>query len=131
MNSVGLPSPSQNRVQVTADVVALCGEEPSAEAVAAALQAAGSELDIRGAEQGGLVQLCDDSGRALVTIDGPLLVQVPDEAQRLLGADIDAPCPAWWIEARAVRDRPDALAVARRFADVLVAATGGCIWPSR
>lgn len=116
---------------MTADVVALCREEPGVEAVAAALQAAGSELDIRGVEQGGMVQLCDEGGRALVTIDGPLLVRVDGEARRLLDPGIEAPCPVWWIEARAAGRNPQALAIAQRFAGELAAATGGCVWPGQ
>lgn len=115
---------------MTADVIALCGEEPGVEAVAAALEAAGRGLDVRGVEEGGLVQLCDDSGRALVTIEGPLLVRVDDEARRLLDPAIEAPCPTWWIEARAARHSPEAREIAQRFADELVAATGGCTWTS-
>lgn len=116
---------------MTADVIALCREQPGVEAVAAALEAAGRGLGIRGVEQGGLVQLCDDSGRALVTIEGPLFVQLPDEARRLLDPAVEAPCPAWWIEARAARRSPEAFQIAQRFADELVAATGGCTWTSR
>ena len=116
---------------MTADVIALCREEPGVEAVAAALEAAGGGLGIRGVEQGGLVQLCDDSGRALVTIEGPLLVQVENEARRLLDPAIEAPCPAWWIEARAAGHSQEALEIAQRFAGELVAATGGCTWPGR
>jgi hypothetical protein len=116
---------------VTSDVIALCGAEPGAEAVAAALEAAGRGLGIRGVEHGGLVQLCDGNGRALVTVEGPLLVQVAGEARRILGPGIEAPCPAWWIEARADRHSPEAGEIAQRFAGQLVAATGGCTWTGR
>ena len=115
---------------MTADVIALCREQPGVDAVAVALEAAGRGLTVRGVEQGGMVQLCDEDGRALVTIEGPLYVQVDGEARRLLDPGIEAPSPAWWIEARAAGDRPEAVAIARRFAGELVAATGGCTWPA-
>ena len=115
---------------MTADVVALCREQPGVDALAAALEAAGRGLTVRGVEQGGMVQLCDEDGRALVTIEGPLFVQVDGEARRLLDPGIEAPSPVWWMEARAAAHRPEAIETAHRFAAELVAATGGCTWPA-
>jgi hypothetical protein len=115
---------------MTADVIALCRREPDASITLAALNAAGPGLLVRPVEQAGLIQLCDDDGRILVTIESPLLVRVPGEAGRLLGPEVDAPHPAWWVEARA-GDRVDGAAVARRFAAALAATTSGCTWPGR
>jgi hypothetical protein len=121
---------------MTADFVALCRHEPDTGTTLAALSAAGPELRVRGVEQAGLIQLCDDDGRTLVTIESPLLVRVPGEAGRLLGPGVDAPYPVWWVEARACADagttgHADGHAAARLFTEALAAATGGCIWPSR
>lgn len=114
---------------MTIDAVALCREQPDVRAVLGALLAAGPGLGVRPVERGGLVQLCDDAGAPLVTIEGPSLVQVPDEVERLL--DVAMPAPVWWVEVRARDRHRDAFGVARRLADALVAATGGVVWPTR
>lgn len=134
---------------MTADVIALCSREPDADAILAALYAAAPGLHVRPVEGAALIQLCDDHGRVLVTIDSPLLVRARGEADRILGEDAGAPHPAWWVEARAPgggttrrpgagtagchdsAGRPGGRQIARGFAEALVAATGGCIWPSR
>jgi hypothetical protein len=113
---------------VTHDVIALCGRQPDAGTTLAALQACGPDLRIDAIERGSLVRLCADDGRPLVTVEGPRLVQVPGEVQRLLGV-ADAPHPAWWVEARAVD--AGAAAIARRFAAALLSQTGGVSWSSR
>lgn len=119
---------------MTADVIALCRREPDADAILAALGAAGPGLRVRPIEHAGLIQLCGGDGRALVTIEGPLLVRVAGEADRILGPGSGAPHPAWWVEARAPSGGPAASPggreIARGFAEALVAATGGCTWPS-
>lgn len=127
---------------MTADFIALCRNEPDIGVTLAALAAAAPELRVRPIEQAMLLEVCDDDGRALVTIESPLLVRVPGEAARLLGPGVDAPHPAWWVEARATDgtapgggadddDRGDGRAVARRFVEALAAATDGCTWPGR
>jgi hypothetical protein len=113
---------------VTRDVIALCGRQPDAGTTLAALRACGPDLRVDAIERGSLVRLCADDGRALVTVEGPRLVQVPGEVQRLLGVE-DAPHPAWWVEARAVD--AGAAAIARRFAAALLSQTGGVSWSSR
>ncbi|MGH3993059.1 MAG: hypothetical protein ACRDSN_11435 [Pseudonocardiaceae bacterium] len=114
---------------MTVDVIALCREQPDIQATLAALLEAGPGLRLRPIERGGLVQLCDDGGAPLVTVEGPSLVQVPGKVERLLGTEI-AP-PVWWVELRARDHHPEALRVARRFAGVLAQATGGVTWPNR
>lgn len=114
---------------MTFDVVALCRAQPDVPAVLSALLAAGPALRVRPLPRGGLVQLCDDGGTPLVTVEGPTLVQVPGEVRRLLGVEVTH--PVWWVEARALRGRPDAAGIARRLADALVTATGGQTWSSR
>lgn len=114
---------------MTADVIALCPALPDVQAALAALRAAGAELRVRPIERGGLVQLCDDAGTALVTIEGPSLVQVPGEVERLLGVEVAV--PVWWVELRARDRHATALGVARRLAAVLAAATGGVTWADR
>ncbi len=116
---------------MSADVVALCVQQPDVQAVLSALLAAGPQLRVQPVQRGGLVQLCDDDGRPLVAIEGPTLVQVPGEAQRLLDAAVDVPSPVWWVETRDPGGHPEAAAIARRLADALVEATGGRVWSSR
>lgn len=116
---------------MTFDVVALCREQPEEAAVRSALTAAGPDLGVQALERGGLVQLCDDDGQPLVTIEGPMLVQVLGEVQRLLGIDVDAPYAVWWVEVRATDRHAEAAGVARRLGAALVEATGGQLWSSR
>ena len=49
--------------------------------------------------EGAVLRLCAPDGRPLVSVEAPLLVQVPGEAERLLGRNV--PVPFWWTEARA------------------------------
>jgi hypothetical protein len=115
---------------VTLDLVALCDRQPDAGMTLAAMQAAGPSLLVNTIERGSLVQLCDAEERPLVTIEGPRLVQVPGEVQRLLGVP-DAPHPTWWVESRALTHDPRAAVVARRFTAALLSLTGGVSWSSR
>jgi hypothetical protein len=115
---------------MTLDLVALCARQPDAGMTLAAMQACGPDLRLDTIERGSLVQLCDERERPLITIEGPRLVQVPGEVQRLLGVP-DAPHPTWWVEARAVSTVPEAAAIARRFAAALLSLTGGVSWSSR
>jgi hypothetical protein len=115
---------------MTLDLVALCGRQPDAGMMLAAMQACGPQLRVNTIERGSLVQLCDDDERPLVTIEGARLVQVPGEVQRLLGVT-DAPHPAWWVETRAVATDPQAPRIARRFTAALISLTGGVSWSSR
>ena len=107
---------------MTVDAIALCRERPDLAAVLGALPA----LQARPLPRGPLVQLCDGAGPPLVTLEGPTLVRVPGEVERLLGLVVDG--PVWWVEARA-RDA-DAYGLARRVAQALADAAGGTVWPT-
>jgi hypothetical protein len=117
---------------VTRDVVALLGTAPDVHDVAAALLAAGERFRVRSAAAGAVVQLCDDQGRPLVSIEVPVLVRVPGEVERLLGdqtaADVPSP-PLWWVETRAPSTREGAERLGRRFAEALAARCHGVVWP--
>ena len=106
---------------MTVDAIALCRERPDLAAALGALPA----LPVRPLPRGPLVQLCDGAG-PLVTLEGPVLVRVPGEVERLLGLVVDG--PVWWVEARA-RDA-GAYGLARRAAQALVDAAGGTVWPA-
>jgi hypothetical protein len=117
---------------VTRDVVALLPAAPEVADVAAALRAAGERFGIRQAAQGSVMQLCDEQGRPLVSIEVPVLVQVPGEVERLLGAEVAGrlpPPPLWWVETRAPSVREGAERLGRRFAEALAARCGGVVWP--
>jgi hypothetical protein len=112
---------------MTFDIVALCRARPDPAVMIAALEAAGPQLRVQaGAE---VVQLCDDRGIPLVSIEGPRLVQVPGEARRLLGVDVES--PVWWVETHARGGDADAEALARRFTAAVVAGSGGVSWSGR
>lgn len=111
---------------MTADLIALCREQPNREAVTAALVAAGPELRVAGDPSGALVRLLDRAGSQMFAVEGPILVQVAGEVERLLGRAL--PAPIWWVEVRAVSGRDDAFEAARRFAERLVGTLGGEVW---
>ena len=115
---------------MTYDLIALCERPPDTGTTLAAMHACGPDLRVNTVERGALVQLCTDDGAPLVTIEGARLVQVPGEAQRLLGIDDDLPCPLWWVEVRAT-GLPGAPRIARRFAAALLSVTGGVSWSGR
>lgn len=96
---------------------------------------AGPDLRVRGAGGGAVVQLRDDDGAPLVSIEAAQRVDVPGEVERLLGAETAArmPEPCWWVEVRAssaARGATDTAALAHRFADSLVDRLGGTVWSS-
>ncbi|KOU67738.1 DUF6177 family protein [Streptomyces sp. NPDC060334] len=116
---------------MTKDVIALTERMPDALAVLAGLLAGGPDLRVETAGEGAVVQLCDAEGRPLVSIEAPLLLQVPGEAARLLGPDAEpaGDGPAWWIEARATTGVPQAEQLAGAFAARLTMLLGGRVWP--
>jgi hypothetical protein len=115
---------------VTRDVVALLATAPDVHDVATALLAAGERFRVRSAAAGAVVQLCDDQGRPLVSIEVPVLVRVPGEVERLLGPLAGAPAaPLWWVETRAPSTREGAERLGRRFAEALAVRCRGVVWP--
>jgi hypothetical protein len=116
---------------MTYDVIALTRRTPDPQAIIAGMRAAGDELRVRQTANGAVIQLCDDQGRPLVSLETPVLVQVPGEIDRLLGPGYGdrLGLPVWWIEARAPSGRPEAEALARRFAAELARNLDGLVWP--
>ncbi|GHB84221.1 hypothetical protein GCM10010347_63890 [Streptomyces cirratus] len=113
---------------MTKDVVALTERMPDPWTVLAGLLSGGPDKLVDAAAEGAVVQLCDEQGRPLVSIEAPLLVQVEGEAERLLGATAP-PVPFWWTEARATTGVEDAARLAGTFAARLAALAGGSVWP--
>lgn len=113
---------------MTYDVIAILHHMPDQHAVLAGMHAAGGDLRVNEIADRGILQLCDDNGAPLISIEVPVLIQVPGEVERLLG--IPEPIlPIWWIEARATPgDR--AAELARRFAAELAQRLGGTVWTS-
>jgi hypothetical protein len=113
---------------VTYDVVALLERMPSDSDRLAALGATGPEHRVRAVAAGMVIQLCDDEGEPLVSIDTPMYIQVPGEAARLLGTTLaDVPTPTGWVEIRAAA-RDGGSELAWRYAEELVGLAGGRIW---
>lgn len=116
---------------MTKDVIALTERMPDAMSVLAGLLAGGPDLRVGAVGEGAVVQLCDDAGQPLVSVEVPLVVQVPGEAARLLGdgAVPDGDGPLWWVEARAAAGVPRAEELAGAFAARLTMLLGGRVWP--
>ncbi|MEV4433424.1 DUF6177 family protein [Streptomyces sp. NPDC049555] len=116
---------------MTKDVIALTRRMPDAMSVIAGLLAGGPDVHVETAGDGAVIQLCDAEGRPLVSIEAPVMIQVPDEADRLLGPGTEPPGeePQWWMEARATTGVPEAEQLAGAFAARLTMLLGGRVWP--
>ncbi|WP_371633283.1 DUF6177 family protein [Streptomyces sp. NBC_01259] len=116
---------------MTKDVIALTERMPDVLSILAGLLAGGPDLRVGTTGEGAVVQLCDAEDRPLVSIEVPLMLQVPGEATRLLGpgAEPSSDGPAWWVEARAAAGVPEAEELAGAFAARLTMLLGGRVWP--
>ncbi|MCW2886831.1 MAG: hypothetical protein QOE54_3496 [Streptosporangiaceae bacterium] len=108
------------------DLVALVREQPDAAAVLDGMMAMGEQLEVR--THPAAVHVHDLAGRLLVSIETPMLVQVPGEVERLLGVQVNV--PTWWVNIRAAAEPPEAERIARKFSDDLVRWQGGMVWPA-
>ncbi|GAA1807203.1 hypothetical protein [Actinomadura chokoriensis] len=115
---------------MSSDLVALVRRTPDVHAVADGMIAMGEPLELRGGEPEPTL-LYDAEGRLLVSIEDPVQVSAQSEIRRLLGAEFAdrVGVPVWWIDVRAVADIPEAMRVARAFADSLVRWLGGTVYP--
>ncbi len=115
---------------MTHDVIALVQQAPDVRAIVAGMVQAGDRLKVRGAGDGAVVQLCDDDGRPLVSIEAPQRIAVEGEVERLLGAEFAerVTVPFWWVEARSSDNEAGSAELGRRFADELVRRLGGSVW---
>ncbi|GAB1644207.1 hypothetical protein [Krasilnikovia sp. MM14-A1259] len=116
---------------MTYDVIALVPEIPDPRDIVAGMVAAGEQLRVAETANGAVIQLCDDTGRPLVSLETPVHVRVPDEISRLLGPELGARVtgPVWWLEARAPSDQPAAVALAHRYAHEIARRLNGHVWP--
>jgi hypothetical protein len=110
---------------MTVDVIAVCKARPDVEAEIGAFIAAGPDLFISPGHRSPILQLLDEEQHPVLAVDGPRLVQVPGELQRLLGVPGDVE-PMWWVEMRVPAGRE--AAPARRLAEHLVQRCGGFVW---
>ncbi|GHE66148.1 hypothetical protein GCM10018785_38660 [Streptomyces longispororuber] len=117
---------------MTKDVIALTPAMPDAAALVAGLHAGGPGLGVTTAADDAVIQLRSPGGRPLVSVEAPVVVHTPGEAQRLLGPEFPAPdVPFWWTEARASTALPEAEALAGSFCGRLTLLLGGTTWPPR
>jgi hypothetical protein len=115
---------------MTKDVIALTRDMPDPLSVLAGLLAGGPDKLAGTTGDDAVVQLCDEAGRPLVSVEAPVFVRVAGEAERLLGAE-PPPVPFWWTEARATTGVEEAEALAGAFAARVASLTGGTVWPAR
>lgn len=115
---------------MTCDIVALVHNQPDVHTVVEGMVAFGEPIEPQDIGDGA-THLLDREGRLLVSIEAPVLVLVPGEAERLLGPEMAAAAarPSWWVEVRATAGLPDAERLARGFAERLVHWQGGAVWP--
>ncbi|MFE7165941.1 DUF6177 family protein [Streptomyces sp. NPDC057616] len=113
---------------MTKDVIALTPKMPDLNTLLAGLYAGGPDLLVNTTADGAVVQLCAPDGRPLVSVEAPLLVQVPGETVRLLDCAV-ADGPVWWTEARASTAVAEAGRLAGSFAGRLATVLGGTVWP--
>ncbi|MFI0481578.1 hypothetical protein [Actinomadura sp. 9N215] len=118
---------------MTYDVVALTERAPDKLTLAACMAHMDPGLRVRSAGGGAVVQLCDDDGEPLLSIEAAQRVEVEGEVERLLGPESTQglSVPYWWVEARASREGERPAALARAFAEELVRLLGGRVWCER
>ncbi|MCC3651696.1 DUF6177 family protein [Streptomyces sp. S07_1.15] len=125
---------------MTKDVIALTPKMPDLRTLLAGLHAGGPDLGVNTLADGAVIQLCAADGRPLVSVEAPLLVQVPGETDRLLGAGAGARAgagpgpglpdgPVWWTEARASTAVAEGGRLAGSFAGRLAHVLDGAVWP--
>ncbi|MCQ4045991.1 DUF6177 family protein [Streptantibioticus rubrisoli] len=114
---------------MTKDAIALTPRMPDVRTIASALLAAGPELRLQSLAGGAVIQLCDAAGRPLLSVEAPVLLDVPGETRRLLGPQADARTPLWWTEARASTAVPGGERLAATFAGQLARRLDGSTWP--
>ncbi len=114
---------------MTTDLVVLARRRPDAHRLVTSLMAVGPDLRVGAVSEGAALQLFDDEGTLVLTVESPSLIQVAGEAERLLELTTAPPPPYWWIEMRAPATRPAARDTARRLADELAEALDGVVWP--
>ncbi|MEU6391749.1 DUF6177 family protein [Streptomyces sp. NPDC046939] len=115
---------------MTQDFIALTPKMPDTAALVAALHAGGPDLHLSTTHDDAVIQLSTASGRPLVSVEAPVLVHTPGEAQRLLGPDITPPqIPYWWTEIRASTAVPEAEPLAASVCGRLILLLGGATWP--
>lgn len=112
---------------MTTDVIALTERMPDTWTLMAGLMSGGPDVAMATHADGAMIQLCDAEGRPLASVEAPMLVRVPGEASRLLGARITG--PVWWTEVRAATAAEGGAALAGTIATRLVARLGGRVWP--
>ncbi|MEV5592892.1 DUF6177 family protein [Streptomyces sp. NPDC052496] len=111
------------------DVISLTPNMPDVHTLLAGLYAGGPDSRLTSTAEGAAVQLHSSDGRPLVTVEAPVLVQVPGEAARLLGAHVGVDAPVWWTEVRATTAAEEAGRLAGSIGGRLIAALGGITWP--
>ncbi|MFE3264829.1 DUF6177 family protein [Streptomyces sp. NPDC059215] len=115
---------------MTKDVIALTLKMPDLLTLLAGLYAGGPDLGVNTLADGAVIQLCAPDGRPLVSVEAPILVQVPGETTRLLGTSPGLPeSPVWWTEARASTAVAEGGRLAGSFAGRLASVLGGTVWP--
>jgi hypothetical protein len=113
---------------VTKDVIALTPKMPDLNTLLAGLYAGGPDLGVNTTADGAVVQLYAPDGRPLVSVEAPILVQVPGETARLLNCTVPNG-PVWWTETRASTAVAEAEHLAGSFAGRLATVLGGTVWP--
>ncbi|MHB9854785.1 DUF6177 family protein [Streptomyces sp. Tue6028] len=115
---------------MTKDVIALTPKMPDLRTLLAGLYAGGPDLGVNILADGAVIQLCAPDGRPLVSVEAPILIQVPGETTRLLGTGPALPdSPVWWTEARASTAVAEGGRLAGSFAGRLATVLNGTVWP--
>ena len=112
-------------------MILLLPESPDRRSLLDALVAAGPTLRVRMVAEGTVVQLRDDDGRLVVSMQAAQRLAVSAEADRLLsdGVSDELPAQPLWVEIRGTElEDVDTAAAARRFAQHLVDKYGGVLW---
>lgn len=131
---------------MSSDWTVIGAEEPTFQMITHALVMTVPDLSLRQRAQDTLLEIVDDSGTAVLALEAPRLIQVPEETLRLLsGAPVSAPAggtvpvffasggsggpgdPLWWQEIHALGTRPDSGHLADRLSHILAGLCSGVV----
>ncbi|MEW2550065.1 DUF6177 family protein [Streptomyces sp. NPDC047002] len=116
---------------MTKDIVVVSRRMPDTWRLLAGLYAAGPDQYLASVADGAVIQLTGTGGRPLVSVEAPVLVQVPGETARLLGRDAARAEPVWWTEVRASTAVPEAATLAGSVAGRLALLLDGACHPAQ
>jgi hypothetical protein len=115
---------------MTGLAIAVCATQPRLPQLVAALAEADPTLQVLHDQERAVLVLAREA-HPVLTVEAPVLVQVPGEASRLLGASMhEADRPGWWVHYHYAAGDTEAAALAATAGHRLASQCDGALWQS-